>query len=342
MNVKRHLALMVSLFGIVCASWAQTVPDSVKIKLETSAGAEIGIDGELSSTNIMSIKVPVGKHKVIVNYGSSFQKEYDIDVKVGRQKAFNFPITGKLNVNTEPSGASVYVDGINRGTTPMTLDLIGRHTVRIIKDSKKWYDEERVVDVEFMSEKNLDILMKKIPPREYVKHTHFYLEGEYQFMDFSGYGVALGGYLNDLNAEFGFSIGGDKKNIYWYDQTWTKKSCITYKTNRMHLKVGYGIKVGNRIQVTPQVGGALLRLSGDDKRGEQDIIEYADDTYAVQWIGSLRMTCAILPCLQLVITPEYTGTFKEGALFEKLSTANKDIKGWGSGFSIKTGLAFYF
>ena len=166
MNVMRHLALMFSLLGMVCASWAQTVPDSVKIKLETSAGGEIGIDGELSSTNLMSIKVPVGKHKVIVNYGSSFQKEYDIDVKVGGQTTFEFPLDGKLNIKSTPE-ATIQIDGVSKGVTPNSFELLGRHSIRIEGNKDLYFPQTEIVEISPFQELNKSYVLKKRPPKCY-------------------------------------------------------------------------------------------------------------------------------------------------------------------------------
>ena len=346
MSAKRYFTLLLLMTVTVCA-WSQTVIDSVKINLETSAGAKIGLDGKLSSTNIMSIKVPVGKHKVTVNYGDSFRKEYDIDVQVWSQTAFKFPIIGKVNITSEPNGASVYVDGSYRGEAPLSLELlIGKHKVTVKKDPKEWYDEEKEVDVSLISESNLNFTMKKVPPREYIKNSHFYMEGNYQLLSFSGYGAAIGGYINRFNMELGFMMGSNECSTYWYNQTGIKAADIDYKASRMHVKAGYGFRVNRRFQVTPQIGGSILSVSGSGDSYydgyHTDITEYTSDTYAVQLLASLRMTYALCTAIQLVVTPEYTCTLKEGPLFEKISTASDDIKGWGSGLNIKAGLSIYF
>lgn len=312
-------------------------------------GATIYIDGkEMGTTPRVIRDVLIGSRKVEIkktNY-SSFTE--NITVEEGKTVS----VTGELSnvaiitVKTSEweSSADIYMDSKLLGKSPHSIEVpCGTHTFSskyINSDNREWKGETTVnVD---NSTPVIIVPMRKLP-RNYVKDSHFYLEGGYQFMDFAGYGVALGGYWNNFNAEFGFTMGGDNKDIYWYDQTWTKDpSVITYKANRTHLKVGYGIKVGHRIQVTPQIGGALLCVSSNDKNGEQNVVEYASDTYAVQWISSLRMTCAISPYVQLVVTPEYTGVLKRGALFEKLNAVSEDIKGWGSGFSLRTGLTRYF
>ena len=342
MNAKKYFTLLLLLLTTTCATWAQVVTDSVKIKIETSAGAEIGIDGEVSSTNIMSIKVPVGKHKVNVNYGESFHKEYEINVKIGGQTTFTFPILGKPNITAEPAGSKIYLNGSYRGVAPITLELIGKNTITAKNDPKVWYDEEKTVEIGFMSESSLDFTLKKIPPREYVKSNHFYIEGDYQLLSFPSYGAAIGGYINNVNLELGFMMGSKEKAVYWYDKTYTKEAKVGYKANRLHIKTGYAIKANSRIQLTPQIGIGKIYISGDGKSGKQDVIRNISDTNAMLLLASLRMTYAVFPAMQLVITPEYTTTIKKEALFDELSATSEDIKGWGTGLSIKAGLSIYF
>lgn len=334
---KFLLLLALSVVEIV-AVVAQTVTDSVEITIKTTIGYEIGIDGNMSFNNEMTTTVPVGSHEVKVVNSSGFSHTFPLEVTRQGDHVYSFPVTGKLHVNTEPDGASVYVDKIYRGVTPLSLELTGKHTIRVEKDTKKWDAEERVVDVEVMSEENLDVLLQR---REYVKDSHAYLEFDYQLLNFSGYGAAFGGYINKFNMELGCMLGGQKKDVYWYGPSGSKAATITYKTDRTHLKLGYGFKVGHRFQITPQVGGAFLRLSEYDGYGTSSVIEFASDTYAMQWTGSLRMTYALFRYLQLVVTPEYTGTFKEGPLFEKLSSMSEDINRWGNGFNVKVGLTIY-
>lgn len=166
MDGKKWFALMFSVLGMVCASFAQTVSDSVKIKLETSAGAEIGINGELSSTNMMTIKVPYGKHKVVVCIGNSYQKEYDIDVTPNGKTSFEFPLNGKFHVESTPK-ATVYIDGINHGETPNSIDLFGRHSIRVEGNNELYYPQSEVIEMSPFQELSRNYILEKRPPRKY-------------------------------------------------------------------------------------------------------------------------------------------------------------------------------
>lgn len=111
-NMKKNVILffLISLFCLPVL--AQTAGDSVKISVRTSAGAEIGVDNEMSSTNIMSKWVKYGTHSVTVTCGSNFKKEYEIDVTPGGKTSFEYELQGKFVPNVTPGSAEVLVDGI--------------------------------------------------------------------------------------------------------------------------------------------------------------------------------------------------------------------------------------
>ena len=91
----------------VCATRAQTANDSVRIKLQTTAGTDIAIDGDWSSTNIMYTKVATGQHNVTVRYGSLFEKNYPIEVSTTGNTEFSFLIEGEANISSMPKATIV-------------------------------------------------------------------------------------------------------------------------------------------------------------------------------------------------------------------------------------------
>ena len=93
----------------VCAMQAQTAKDSVRIKLQTTAGADIALDGDWSSTNIMYTKVAKGNHNVTIRYGSIFEKTYPIEVNTNGKTEFTFLIEGEANISCTPQ-ATVILD----------------------------------------------------------------------------------------------------------------------------------------------------------------------------------------------------------------------------------------
>lgn len=157
----------------ICLAWmagtavAQTAADTVRISVETSSGANIGLDGDMSSTNLLTEKVALGKHKVTVQYGPSFTREYDIEVKAGGQRTFSFPIDGSLKLTSTPSGATVYVDGMQLAETPGELKLLGDHNLRVVKDPETYYEITERVRVNPFEQLTREYNLVKRPPRLY-------------------------------------------------------------------------------------------------------------------------------------------------------------------------------
>lgn len=162
--MKRFLYILLLLLATV-GTYAQTGTDSVKVRLETSAGAEIGIDEDMSSTNILSKFVARGKHTVKVTYGFDFERTYDIEVT--HEETFNFSIDGKITINSTPAGRKVFIDGIERGKTPLTLDIIGDHNLTVEGDELTFFDATERISVNPFENITRSYTLGKRPPRTY-------------------------------------------------------------------------------------------------------------------------------------------------------------------------------
>lgn len=311
-------------------------------------GATIYIDGkEVGTTPFVVRNVLIGERKIELKkpYHSTFVQT--VTVEEGKTGSVSGTLSNVAHVRISASGcdgeAALYMDGEEIGVSAVEKEIAcGNHTfsARCTDSGKREWYGERTVNV---GNDGSDIVvpMKKLP-LNYQKPTHLYAEVGYQLLDYSGIGVALGGYFKNLNLELGYTMGGQESDIYWYSEDGNTRVLTTYAANRLHLKLGYGFTVGNSIQITPQLGGGLLLL----KNGNSDIDNALNTawgkTYAVQWIGAVRMTYAILPWCQLVVTPEYAGALKKGPLFNVLGNTSSNIKAWGTGLSIKAGFSFYF
>ena len=150
----------------VCATQAQTANDSVRIKLQTTAGADIAIDGDWSSTNIMYTKVATGQHNVTVRYGSLFEKNYPIEVSTTGNTEFSFLIEGEANISSMPQ-ATIIIDGIPQGLTPQTLKIVGTHNIKIKGDEKEYFDISDQITINPFEKKDFSYTLKKRPPRLY-------------------------------------------------------------------------------------------------------------------------------------------------------------------------------
>ncbi len=209
--MRKILFCLYLLAGICCVSNAQHVPDTVKIRLETNNGAEIGIDDDISSTNILVKRVAVGEHTVKIFYGTDCIKEEKINVTA--EETFKFLVGGTLHITSTPN-AEVYVDGVHLGKSPASVETLGSRSVRIEGDNIVYFPTKDVVTVPPFGNVTRDYILKKRPPRLYgmvmgTVSTH-------------GYGVFLGmcrrwgGYIH-IASNFKFDGGFDTEFLKFHD-----------------------------------------------------------------------------------------------------------------------------
>lgn len=202
--MKRKLYLLVILLTIGGVGvFAQT--DSVKVRLQTSNGAEISLNGELSSTNILIKKVPVGKHKVVVNYGFNYSRTYEINVEKGGKTDFEFLVEGSLALSSTPQNAEVYIDGLPQGRTPVKVNLLGRHNIQVLGNKDIYHPYTTTLEVlpEQMVEHNA--ILSKRPPKLYGFIIANYMISANAPGIMAGIGRRFGGYIK-INA-------GDRKSV---------------------------------------------------------------------------------------------------------------------------------
>lgn len=253
MNKLRAIISLAALTAYTFCATAQNVADSVRIKIKTTAGAELYLDGEMSSTNLMTAKVPVGKHTVTIKVGYSFEQSYDIDVNHANTE-FSFPVEGKITVDCTPQ-AQLSLDGIPQGMTPKTLNVLGTHNIKLQGNEVEYYDISEQIIVKPLENISRSYTLKKRPPRLYgmvignfsscmaggltlamCRNWGFYVRCALNGFDFpnddtsdyfrntnipeNGDGVSLGPYKKDGDPEYFIATGGimkrASKNLYVY------------------------------------------------------------------------------------------------------------------------------
>ena len=162
---KAAYTLLTLMFACSLGLSAQTAADSVKIRLRTSPSAEIGLDGDVSSTNFLTTRTSVGKHKVTVTYGTDFVRTFDIEVT--REETFEFNIEGKVTVNSLPDKRKVYLGSVEQGMTPLTLNVLGTHNLRVEGDALTYFDATERISISPYQELELSYTLGKRPPRLY-------------------------------------------------------------------------------------------------------------------------------------------------------------------------------
>ncbi|WP_232473523.1 PEGA domain-containing protein [Thermococcus profundus] len=126
----------------------------------TPSGAEVYVDGSLvDRTPIRDYKLLTGRHEVRIvkeDYEEYFK---NVTIEPGETTVVNVTLTPKpavLAINSDPSGAKVYINGTYEGVTPLNLTLQpGTYEVRLVKEDYENYTftvtlepgEERTLNV---------------------------------------------------------------------------------------------------------------------------------------------------------------------------------------------------
>lgn len=98
-------------------------------------GADVTLDGAFrGKTPLMMHDFPVGTHRVTLARPGFFAKDVEITVKDRVPQLVDVDLTpdaALLEVNSQPAGAAVLVNGANRGVTPVRLDALPSGEVQV-------------------------------------------------------------------------------------------------------------------------------------------------------------------------------------------------------------------
>ena len=172
--------------------------------------------------------------------------------------------------------------------------------------------------------------------RRIQKASCGYLQAGYQTGTMTGVGVMLGGYIQNFNMEVSAVYGlKTSEDIYWnYNGRDDKHPLsLSYRPITFGVRTGYGVIIGTRLRLTPQVGATYLSVNskgGDSK------------SYAISANAGMRVDLGIVPHLSIFATPEMSFAVSKSTIYKQLETVSPNIKGWKEGFNANFGLCVYF
>jgi hypothetical protein len=112
------------------------------------SGAKVYLDGNdtRETTPKNNCRVAVGNHTIKLTKFGYFNATENVSVSVGRTPPVDVNLTGygSLSIDSDPSGARVYLDGNYTEVTPLYLDKLdeGNHSIRLTKQSYKDVTQE--------------------------------------------------------------------------------------------------------------------------------------------------------------------------------------------------------
>ena len=123
-------------------AWASVRIDS------QPAGASVAVDGEPLGVTPLETELLQGERSLVLTLEKYKQLSVPLQVQAGTELLLDTfllqPADGRLLLGSEPAGASVSVDGVFQGTTPLTLALTAdvEHTLRLTKPGYQRFDRQ--------------------------------------------------------------------------------------------------------------------------------------------------------------------------------------------------------
>lgn len=280
------------------------------------------------------------------------------------------PITGTLSLTSKPLGANIAIDGREYGQTPQNITdlLIGNHTITLSMEKYQAASQTFVVAENQTTE--LNVVLSKIPRSEKEKagdeakkkeeekarlkqeqeqkrwlaesskpvktdtgspSVGGYIQPAAQVGTMMGFGGNVGLYISDFNVEGYITMGMSKVAVPMYNTSTLATSEANISGMMFGVKLGYGIKAGSSVRVTPQVGVGVLNVSGDNVGSS-----------AVCATAGARIEIAFGKNFGISLTPEGQFAVSKKEVFKAMEEASGKIKGWGTGANLRVGVFVKF
>ena len=310
----------------------------------TSQPADVTVymDGvSVGTTPLTKDKVPIGNHKIELRKKNYRTAMTDVEVKYGETSSVNVEMIDefKLTVRSDPSGASISINGDDKGQTPYSADMqSGDYLVRLSKPGYIPYKKQI-----HLGGDDLDISFTL--ERKILAANNVYAGGGYSIGYVSGFETYAGAYLGNVNIEAGYLIPQKTSStVWWMDNpsSWSGQQGLEYEyclAGAIAVQAGYGILFGNRTRVTPVIGAVYNRISGKYSGTETDMDQ---TSFVVSGRAGVRAEYSPIPHIALVCTPCYDIPFKKGDLASRIDATSDLIKNWCSGFSLSVGVELFF
>lgn len=295
-------------------------------------GASVKLDGvELGKSPLKQLDVNTGNHTLEVTCPNYRTEKRQITIKDKELSVEQFTLinTTEFTINSSPSGSILYIDGEKKGSTPYKVELVsGEYQLKLQHAGCRDYVKRMHLD---SSSPVVSIRMSK----QYQQKNAAYLQAAYQIGGLAAPAASLGAYIQNVNIEATAALGLSKsEDIYWSngaDNTEDRPELNNYTPMAVGGRVGYGLVLGTRMRLTPQLGATWLRVSSDK----------ANSACLSASLG-LRTECIVANHVGLSLCPEYSFAVGQSDNFKKLADLSGKIKGWASGFNLRLGVYVYF
>ena len=302
----------------------------------TPLGAEIIVDGKTYGQTPKNLDLLIGKHKIEI-CKKGYQSESQIfEVREDRTADVNMTL-GRMTsatIKSNPTSSKLYIDGAYKGSTPYTYEgEVGDHKIKLIYYGYKPIEKK----VYFGNTDQMIFSLQK----QYVKSKDIYIEAGLGLGSSMNVSASVGTHIANFNIELDYSYCFQKSpTIYWNytgeDYDYSPDACTYSPSLILGGKLGYGVVVGTRFKITPQLGYRFTKFS---ESGSGSYIDGANCSSVT--IGA-RAYCAFSSHFGISLTPEYAIGISKSDGFQILSEVTSKIKNMGEGFNAKLSLVLTF
>lgn len=316
-----------------------TLSNIVEIAIEsTPDSANILLDGNRVGVTPYRTQLNAGQHEIQLTKENYYDEKKTVNIdQGGTVERFTLrPNFTMVTISANKGGASFSVDGKYVSNMPVAVRH-GEHKF----SATRWghYKGERTVRID-ASTRDIKINMT----RDMIQKNSFYLDAMYKYGGLSGVGGNLGWYIGNVNMEGNFIYYGliDKQEVeahFYHNPEVSGSSDYSFSATiepKMEYggKLGYGIRLGKRCRITPQLGARFLQL---DEFRHTDVGTMG----TLIGTGSLRMSLVLCNGFALTVIPEYSMPITETDGYKAMKEISEDMKKWNEGLNVFAGITFF-
>lgn len=304
----------------------QLVPNFANVTLTTDDDSEIWIDGSRKGKGRWSGPLEIGSYTVETKRESHRTMSEVMQINSVEERTIELksptPIYGSLEISSTPLRATIYIDGVEVGETPLMKSdvLVGTRRVAFRKDG--YVSIDKTVEVKENSENSISVDLSKVQPdlsankpaekvvsqpaknstpapQQKVYSTPKVATPEkvktpQRTVGWSGlvgvdagystYGFNYGGELGIMYNRFSLTVGGKSHVMGKY------KTSSTHSIQLLRFSSKFGYTLGRSFQFTPQIGvvfGPSFFTGKEYVMGEVDY-EGLDEWSGIDYLGMNR------------------------------------------------------
>ena len=290
-------------------------------------GATVTIDGIEWGETPQNIDITIGHHTVVFTKPNYRSETVQVDIAENLTTDLSRTLVNyaKITFNSTPKGASLSIDGKSVGTTPYTEEMVsGDYLIRLTAPKYRTYERRMHLD---SSSPNVEVKLS----RQYQQRNAFYLQVGGQAGTMMGVGAAIGGYISNINIEANATMGMANEKIYLNYSSGNEPTLEEVKPMCFGGRVGYGIIIGTRMRLTPQVGATAVSV-------KDNLIQ----TNAICATAGLRFEYAIASHFGVSATGEGIFAVSKKDTFKQIEAVSSTVKGWATGGNLRIGAYLNF